>query len=47
MFKFLGHSSTILIIGFKQPNGDVLGLPIGGKKTNNHCKNIMGPFGHP
>lgn len=47
VFELHNHNSTTHIIGFKQANGDVFGLLIGGEEFINHCKNIVGPFGHP
>ncbi len=47
VFQFHSHSSTLHhFVRFKVANNNVFGLQIGGEEINNHCKNIVGPFGH-
>lgn len=40
MFELHNLDKTKGIMGLKQPNNDVFGLPTGGKKINIHHKNL-------
>ncbi len=40
MFEHLNHGKTKGIMGLKQPNNDMFGLPIGGENINIYHKNL-------